>query len=324
MNKVSIIVPVFNVALYLERCVQSLLRQNYPNYEIILIDDCSTDGSGEMCDRLAGKNDKIRVIHHSQNAGLSAARNSGIDAACGDFIAFVDSDDFVKEDFLLKMMKLAAEFDAQLVQCGYEKGSADCFSERQNLVKVQSFMAKEALCGYWIKSQACCKLYKKELFDGIRFPVGLIHEDEYVTYKLVYRSKTVAVTTDELYYYYQRPNSIMGNVTNVSAQCSRRNDWILAYVERIAFFEKENEPQLVYRTYEKVCIDIILRYAEMLRVKSEINESRRKSYHRNFKRCYPLALKKEHIPLKRKLFYTMFRYVPKLTGRIAAQLQLRG
>ena len=324
MNKVSVIVPVFNVAPYLERCVRSLLHQSYQNYELILIDDCSTDGSGALCDSFAGENDKIRLIHHSQNAGLSAARNSGIDAAAGDFITFVDSDDFVKEDFLCKLMELAAKFHAQLVQCGYDKGSADCFSETHSTVKTQSVTAKEALCGYWLKSQACCKLYKKELFDGIRFPVGLIHEDEYVTYKLVYRSETVALTTEALYYYYQRPDSIMGNVTNVSAQKNRRNDWILAYVERAAFFEKENEPQLVYRTYEKICIDIILRYAEMLRINREMNKDRRKSYHREYKRCYPLALLKEHIPLKRKLFYMLFRYFPKLTGRAAAQLQLRG
>lgn len=324
MEKVSIIVPVHNVAPYLERCIQSLLHQDCSDYEIILVNDGSTDNSGEICDAFVKKHAIIKIIHHQNCMGLSAARNSGLDAAEGDFVTFVDSDDFVRCDFLQKLTELAEHYGAQLVQCGYEKGTGSSFTLEKQPFKTEALSAKDALSGYHLKSQACCKLYKRELFSGVRFPVGVIHEDEYITYKLAFRCKRIVLISEKLYYYYQRPASIMGRVTQTQPENRRRNDWVLAYLERIAFFKEKNEIQLVYRTYEKFCVDIILRYVEMIRSGGEKNRKRRRNYHRVYKRCYVQAMKKTHIPWKRKIIYSMFRFFPGICGHIAAHFNLRG
>ena len=312
--RVSVIVPVYNVEKYVERCIRSLLRQSYPNYEIILIDDCSPDRSGSICDEFNETESLIKVIHHKERGGLSAARNSGIKAASGEYITFVDSDDFVTEDFLSRLVELAVLHDCGIVQCGYEKGSEEWFSDKPVKTNVAVLGSAEALLGYRLKSQACCKLYKAKLFDGIMFPPGVIHEDEFVTYKLVYKCGRIAITGEPLYYYYQHKSSIMGKVTTSRQSAEHELDWVLAYKERLKFFEEKNDIQQIYKTYEKICTDIILKYVEMK--KAGENRGKQRRYKEEYKKCYKMALRKKGIAPERICFYTLFRFFPEIVALI--------
>lgn len=315
MDKISIVVPVHDVKEYLERCLDSLTGQDYSDYEIILVDDGSSDGSEEICDRIAKNKDGIRVIHHDKCRGLSAARNTGIDASAGEYIIFVDSDDFMRNGALSKLMRIMKKYGCDIVQCGYEKGSDDKFLPSTKKYIAKLYGPNKALDGYRLKSQAWGKLYKACLFEDIRFPEGVINEDEFTTYKLVYKSSGIAITDEKLYYYYQRESSIMGRVISAKGRPEHKDDWLKAYLQRIAFFKREHEPEMVYRTYEKECTDLILRYTEMA-ASGAAEPEELKRYHERYTKCYRFAVRKKRITPVRRVFYGLFKYFPGFIARI--------
>lgn len=324
MNKVYFIIPVYNVEKYLRRCINSVLEQTCGENEIVLIDDGSPDSSPRICDEYAKKYANVKVIH-KKNGGLSDARNAGLlyvreNADKEDFITFLDSDDFVHKDYVRKMLELCEKYGCDIVQCGYEKGSADFFEE--NSVTDSFFKsAEEALLGYSLKSQCCAKLYKLKTFDNINFPADVINEDEFVTYRAVYNANSVAFTEDKLYYYYQHETSIMDNVAKKLKDNPHRYDYLKAYGERIRFFEEKNKPEQVKKTYEKICTDVILRYCEQM----YLNKNERDTdcvnggYIRLYRKNFRLMIKGRKIPLKRRLMYIAFYIFPYsgvLMGRI--------
>lgn len=136
MIKVSIIVPVYNVLEYLPECIESLLSQSYKNYEIILVNDGSNDGSGNLCDEYTQNYENIFVLH-KENGGISSARNAGLDLATGDYIAFVDSDDFVSSDYLKVMVDLIEKYDCDLVCCDYNRGKVVDWSQKEEVIEVR-------------------------------------------------------------------------------------------------------------------------------------------------------------------------------------------
>ena len=194
-EKISIIVPVYNVEKYLDRCINSILKQTYQNLEIILVDDGSNDNSGNMCDKYAQKDSRIRVIH-KENGGLSDARNKGIEIATGEYIG-IDNN------------------DADISICGYTK-----FSEKDNIIESKDYKeyvytTKEAMREL-IKQEkfqdyAWNKLYKSKLFSEILYPFGRKMEDIGTTYKLFDASKKIVFCNKTLYYYFKRENSIVNN-----------------------------------------------------------------------------------------------------------------
>ena len=191
---ISIIVPVYNVERYLAACIDSVLRQTYKNFELILVDDGSTDHSGEICDRLAKTDSRMRVFH-KKNGGLSDARNFGMKYAQGDYITFIDSDDAVSPRFIEILLLESLKNSADIVQCQFalreellETGSGKSAVYRGADGFRQFLMIGEVYVSSW------CKLYRRELFDDISFPYGRINEDVCTTYKLLYRSaKTVCI-----------------------------------------------------------------------------------------------------------------------------------
>lgn len=213
---ISVIVPVYNVSNYLERCVQSLLDQSYADFELILVDDGSTDDSGQLCDQLAQQDQRIKVIH-KPNGGLSDARNAGLEVASGQWLSFVDSDDWVEPDFLQKLHAAAVQSDAEVAICAYAltydrqpcrsvligKASVVMVSERA----LEDILTYQRFGGVMTWN----KLYKKDLFikQQIRFPKGKVHEDNFTTYKTYYYANKVAYIDEALYNYYQRDNGIM-------------------------------------------------------------------------------------------------------------------
>ncbi len=212
MSKISIIVPIYNVEKYLERCVDSLINQTYRDIEIVLVDDGSPDGCPAMCDEFAKADPRIKVVH-KQNGGVSSARNAGVDNATGDLIAFVDPDDYVEYDFLEFLYSLMTQNDADISACGvlevYPSGKTSMQWDDKTLTVFDRREAMERMCyneGFYITLWD--KLYKRELFEGVRFPDGKLFEDTGTTYKIVHNANKIVMCHEPKYYYVMAPNSI--------------------------------------------------------------------------------------------------------------------
>lgn len=212
--KLSIIIPVYNVRQWLEETVNSVLNQTVRDFELILIDDGSTDGSGELCDSLAQTDDRVRVIHQ-ENAGVSAARNAGLDAAEGEFIGWVDSDDLIEADMFQRLILLAESHNADIVQCQHDRacelngsGRSDTVNIMNGADFVRRMFSKQG-GAYTNQVALWSKIYRKALWEDIRFPVGMVYEDEMQTYKVCLKATRIVETEDVLYHYVKRENSII-------------------------------------------------------------------------------------------------------------------
>ena len=243
---VSIIVPVYNVKSYVGECVESLCRQTYTNLEILLVDDGSTDGSGEVCDEYAGRDERIRVIHQA-NRGLSGARNMGLDDARGEYIAFVDSDDLVSTNYVETLYELLMKYEADIAACAYVKGTTEQLTDiREKVLSLDNVkeicMPSVKLLKQWhgkYKQQetvAWNKLYCREVWNGrkkIRFPESRNHEDVLISHVVVQGAKTIVLTTEILYFYRIRKGSI-----TLQTEYDREKVWqnLRAQRERMEFF----------------------------------------------------------------------------------------
>ncbi len=211
---VSVIIPVYNVAKVLERCVESVRKQIYPNLEIILIDDGSTDMSGKFCDVFAKKDQRIKVIHQS-NQGLSAARNAGLKIATGKWITFVDSDDSVRPGMIDLLHRLCYEHHTKMSICSFfevKNGNEGKINTQQSTPNTKVLNTLECLtamlCEDGFSMSAWGKLYARELFDLVQFPERRLYEDVGTTYRLVLQCPEIAVSSAQEYNYYQNPDSI--------------------------------------------------------------------------------------------------------------------
>ncbi len=262
---ISVIVPIYNVEAYLSRCVDSLLGQSYRNLEIILVDDGSPDGCAAICDAYAEGDKRVRVIHQ-ENRGLSGARNAGIEMAQGDYLAFVDSDDYVSGEFIRELYEAIRETGCQIAQSRFAyvrgeplsgQGSAfrklEIYRERELMEKL--YGPEEESVFFVV---AWNKLYRRELFQtGIRYPEGRIHEDEATTHRLFHEGRSLAFVEKALYGYF------LGNSGSITSVFSRKRlQWLLAQEERIAFFEKNGYEKLVPAAYRRLldaCITFYFR-----------------------------------------------------------------
>lgn len=212
MKKISVIIPVYNMEKYLDKCVSSVLKQTYKNLEIILVDDGSKDSSPALCDEYAKKDERIKVIH-KVNGGLSEARNFAIDIATGDYIGFVDSDDYVAEDMFESLYNLCEQYNADISIESFYEIRKDKIVSCANSGKLQLLTREEAqielLRDTNIQSYAWNKLYKRELFEtGIRYPVGKTFEDIATTYLLFEKSNKIVRQEKPIYYYVRRDDSL--------------------------------------------------------------------------------------------------------------------
>lgn len=210
--EISIVVPVYNVADYLTRCVDSLLRQSFSDYEIMLIDDGSTDGSGELCEHIASVDPRIRVFH-KHNGGLSDARNYGIERLRGKYITFVDSDDWLETSCLEYLHRAIRTADADISTCVYMRRCGNSSKPWRNLPEDPEVIeGREALLSLLydekVNVSAHGKLYSSHLFKDIRYPFGRRYEDVGTTYRLMAKARSVAVGGAPLYNYLMRPGSI--------------------------------------------------------------------------------------------------------------------
>lgn len=208
--KVTVIVPVYNVEAYLERCLGSLQNQTLKDIEIILIDDGSKDFSGHICDLFASKDSRFKVIHKN-NEGLSAARNDGIDFSLSDYIMFVDSDDWVEPDFCEVPYNVAKETGADLIIFQFSRCGKKSIRKQKPFPKIGVTSKKDVLTWLWCLTgeAAWNKMYQKKLFDGVRYPVGRLCEDNAITHRLIYNAKCIFLLNKNLYFYREyRPDSI--------------------------------------------------------------------------------------------------------------------
>lgn len=209
---ISVIVPVFNVADYLMRCVDSLLAQDEPSFELILVDDGSTDGSSKLCDDAALQDSRIRVIH-TENHGVASARNRGIEAAEGEYVAFVDADDYVAPTFLSTLLQGIEQSGAQFAACKNKRVRQDETPDFQPKSEHESFVCSgvdalgHALLGEKISGSMCDKLFKRSFIGDHRFASGLIYEDALLASELMPKADKVFVTTQIGYYYSYREGS---------------------------------------------------------------------------------------------------------------------
>lgn len=264
---ISVIVPIYKVEQYLDKCIQSIQNQTYDNLEIILVDDGSPDRCGDICEQYAKEDNRIRVIH-KENGGLADARNKGLDIARGDYIAFVDSDDYIHPQMYERMIKAAVEKQADIVISDWKKvyeGEENTIEYRNtNEDNTQDVDGKKVQYLYFDEPDsritytvAWNKLYTKEIFMNRRFPTGKVHEDEFVTFKTLYDAKKIVYLPEKLYLYLVRDVSIMGNF-NI-----KRFDIFDAYAEKLAFFSEKREKELARKTYF-MAAHMLLQYSEWL------------------------------------------------------------
>lgn len=309
---VSIIVPIYRVEPYLRRCVESLRKQSYENIEIILVDDGSPDACPVICDEYAEMDDRIRVIHR-ENGGLSAARNTGIEAARGEYLSFVDSDDYVTEDFIESLYELLQESGAMIAQCrfSYVHGEKLTFEENHSwtIYRGESLMeqlyAREEWATYFVV--AWNKLYKRELFQEIRYPAGQIHEDEATTYQLFHVGKRLAFLDRALYGYF------VENTGSITAKFSRKRlDYLTAQEQRIVFFKKSGYEKLLASAYKKLCdacITFYFRCDEQVEEAAQLQKELQKRLRRYRKQGKSEIAK---LPLKTRVGYLIFLAEPSL------------
>lgn len=231
--KISVIVPVYNVQNYLRECLEHLINQTYRNIEIILVDDGSTDQSGNICDEYQEMDNRIHVIHKT-NGGLSDARNTGIEYASGDYIGFIDSDDYPDLDMYETLYGMIEKYKAAIAICGCYRSKKNKVLDRSDTLLTKEAVYYEMAGGGRIESHAVDKLYSRELFCGVRYPVGKTYEDIYTTYKVIDKVKEAAYTPAQLYYY--RDNEF--SITNQSFKESDMN-LVYASIQFKQFLQKE-------------------------------------------------------------------------------------
>lgn len=274
MPPLTVVVPIYEVDTYLRRCVNSICNQTLYNFELILVDDGSPDCCASICDEYAYANSDVYVIHQL-NGGLSAARNAGIDwaiaASHSKWISFIDSDDWVHPQYLEYLYAVAKDNKVSLSACGYQDVDGACEIDGVDDPSVEVLNGNEYLFSEKAggASMAWGKLYLKELFRAVRYPVGRIHEDEYVTYKLLNQAGSIACIRKTLYYYFINPEGITR-----SGYTLKRLDGVKAKEEQCSFY------RAIEVHYYQVCVkDLILHiYPYHIVQLNEINESSRADF----------------------------------------------
>ena len=293
---VSVIIPVYHVEKYLDDCVRSIVTQSYSNLEIILVDEGSDDSCPQMCDFWAEKDERIKVIH-KENGGLSDARNAGLDVAQGQYIAFVDSDDFVHPDYIKKLAIILKQKDCDIAICGFEKfvdGSDIPTTETNGIVKYVNpkdcYVHTDAYFDV-----AWNKLYRRTTIGDVRYPYRKLHEDIYTTYKIMFAAKKIGLTQDVLYFYRQRIDSIIGKQDNRPGTDMEQALW-----DRVEFFKTID--QVVYAESLTAYIDnvtCIVKGISKGRIKG--NNEQIHVMKQRLKQLIPKLLECEGLPMKNKI-----------------------
>lgn len=260
--KITIIVPIYKVEKYLAKCIDSILNQTFKEFELILVNDGSPDSCGEICEEYSIRDKRVKVIH-KKNGGLSSARNAGINIARGEYIAFVDSDDFIHKNMYEILYTNAINTSSDIVICDYFIVSEkEIIQDESCQIKIQpkTFTNIEALRELYRDDRikfvvAWNKLYKKSLFSKLRYKEGRIHEDEFIIHTILYECSKVSYLPVKLYFYLQTDNSIIRSPYNI-----KRLDRVYALRERVEFFKKIKQLKLQHHAELKYIQSLFANY----------------------------------------------------------------
>lgn len=319
---VSVIIPVYNVERFLSDCLASVSRQTYKNIDIILVDDGSTDCSGKTCDEYA-KAENRAVVIHQENMGLSGARNTGINHAKGNYITFIDSDDMIAENFIEILYESLIQSGSDIAVSDYCRISEDehsddshCYNARgtssiifNNADAIKAVYGKEH---HGMQYIVCGKLYLKDLFitNDVRFPVGKIHEDTFITYKVLYSAEKICYIDEPLYLYRVRKGSIMNSGFSKKSLVKFE-----AIQEECNFFWNHDEPKLYSLAFFNLLFEKKNTIREMVNDK-KIGRKEIRQFAASIREDIKGYEGKRAMPLKKRLFYTILSYFPTLAKEL--------
>lgn len=318
---ISIIVPVYNVERYLEQCVDSLIHQTYQNIEILLIDDGSTDASGVICDRYAKQDSRIRVVHQ-ENQGAAVARNKGIELAEGNYLAFVDSDDFVHCQFLEVLYEMLQKENGKISMCSYRRVHDDDVIDNSPVSceasQVMDIFCALSLLNEWCSKEAiamliiCNKLYRRDVFDGVMYPLKRRREDEFVIHRVLAKADELPITESELYFYRKRAGSVMES--NDIVENFQHLALHEALIDRIDFFAQK-DVRLVSGAVHHLLRESNAFYDQYLTRKDRIHNIKRKQLVLQYRQVYWKYFK--NLDLHEKIVGILFAFLPSMYNRLA-------
>jgi glycosyltransferase involved in cell wall biosynthesis len=319
--KISVIVPVFNVEHYLRHCLDSILNQTYPNLEVILINDGSTDGSFKICLQYLKKDSRI-ILLNKPNGGLSDARNAGLNVAKGDFISFIDSDDVLSSFFYQILIHNINYYQADVAECDFVRFRNN--SELENSIYlneggVQIYdkeKALELLMREELNQVVWNKLYRRMVILDTLFPVNRINEDEFWTYKVFGNSKRIIHISEKLYFYRQQDQSIMGKQYSL-----KRLDGLQALEERITYM-KEKFPKLENLAIKCFCLSSSWHYQQLeINKVVDTEKSNRKEILHRVKHFNRFSIIKNW-KLKEIMWYQLFIWLPKCYLKLRESIEI--
>lgn len=307
---VSVIVPVYNVERYLEKCIESICGQTFTGLEIILVDDGSTDHSSGICDEWARKDARIRVLH-KENGGLSDARNAGIEIATGGWYMFVDSDDTITPDTIERLYGAATAHDCEMAVCNmvriYDDGATEPFYNPVSKLTVWDGLLRfETLK----QPSVCNKLFRVDLFRDVQFPKGKFYEDTFIYHVLAHRAKKIALTGHDGYYYLSRRESILGQ----PKYTDRYFDMAEAVYERMTYLLAHEVPLYA----EEACLSLyaVVSNGEKYIQKTEQNAARFRQMRSWYQTAYHQLMKSPQTGIKQKIRLILLRYFPRIHSRL--------
>lgn len=315
MPVLSVIVPVYNTARYLRECARSILTQTLADLELILVDDGSTDGSGAVCDDLAALDARVTVLH-TDNGGVSAARNRGLDIARGDFIGFIDSDDAAHPEMFARLYRAALDAGADIACCGYQRMDKDLrpCSEPSGFANttLTGLQALENLYtdDYVYFTIPCNKVFKAALFADYRFPVGKRYEDGHAAFRLLQKSNIVVCLSEALYFYRTHAESFTQaglSVTNLDA--------VDSVIDTVLFLTEKRLFALAEKAQAKLVAGLMRNLKRFDLSQPKIRDKFR-AIRREILPLYPGIMKNTRLTAKEKLLVTAFRLSPRLCKRI--------
>lgn len=290
MQKISVIVPVYNSGQFLRRCVDSILAQTYPEFELFLVDDGSTDDSPGICDAYAAQDSRVQVIHQP-NQGQSVARNNAIAQMSGDWVLFVDSDDWIHRESLERLYHAAQEHNTKVSVAGYGETTGEELEILPEQLRVELWTPKDFYIQRYIHATLpVMKLIHREALGDLRFPVGKYIDDEYIVYRILFTQEKLAVIPAPFYAYFVNTASLTKRPWNPG----RLDAW-QAFEEQIVFFENLGDPDLIYRRYREYLENALANYEgareaeqteEIVQVRKYMKKHIRRLIYRMWKRDY--------------------------------------
>jgi glycosyltransferase involved in cell wall biosynthesis len=299
---ISVIIPVYNVEKYLRKCIDSVICQTYLNLEIILVDDGSPDLCPQICEEYAKRDKRIRVIHQ-KNGGLSAARNAGIHAANGEYIGFLDSDDYIAPSMYELLIDSIHRYDADVAVCNFEYVEEDgnirysASPVKNEILTKEQALKKLEEASWWYYVTAWNKLYHRSIFNEILFPVGKLHEDQFIVHEVFCQCKRIVTLEEKLYFYVQRENSIMSKVCNM-----RHLDDVEALYKRYLYYKKNNLEEFLPGVADVVS-QLYCDYKVRVSVNTKSERKRTRKIDNMFREVY--FSKKENRTFKNKLKFLL-------------------